>query len=117
MSKKAIQSRSETLKMLVTVFFVVGLVLCYGAQQSVLAFIILMVGMLAGNAAREAKYQQKAEDGVLVDALRESVVTNPNAETHEILIKPHKSYGDDARDYARDYDALLKTRKNGQGRS
>lgn len=117
MSKQRVQTKVETLKMIFTVAFLIGLALCYWMEQPVAAFGLLLVGMFAGSVLRDVRYKKDAEDAVLLDALRESVVIDPNMPQYDVRFKPFKSYGDMARDYAELLDNYNRLKNNGQGRN
>lgn len=57
MSKK--KPKVEQLKMAFTLFFIVGLLLCFWMENSVGAFIVLLVGAMMGGLARDVKYAEQ----------------------------------------------------------
>lgn len=72
------QPKVESLKITFVVFFIIGLAACYWMENSLGAFVILLVGLAAGSLARDVKYATQMPTKLEVDSsnvtLKESVM-------------------------------------------
>lgn len=100
MPKKA--PKLESIKLMFVLFFIVGLALCYWMENSLGAFIVLLVGMMIGGLARDVKYAEQSKENHLVQF-------NPRGSRHQKLDVDGDSLDDE-------YRVLRKNLTNGNNR-
>jgi hypothetical protein len=95
MSKKA--PKVESLKVAFALLFMVGLMLCFWMDNSLGAFIVLLVGGVMGGLARDVKYaeQRKPSEVTIPDALKNSDAAEgfyDAVENHLVQFNPHRGH-------------------------
>lgn len=86
MSKK--KPSVESLKMGFTLFFIIGLLLCFWMDNSVSAFVVLLVGAVMGGMARDVKYAEQRKP-LVVDVPDELKCSDAEMDFYE-AIETHK---------------------------